>query len=201
MRATDEQRRHRRRRLPWLAILVAAAALPVAAALAAPSGRILVADATGDVSGPLDVQRAALSLSSDRRLRFVVTFAAEVTPKTLLADTGPPGSACARIWTDPDADPAATRPDRLVCATSDKDGKLRASVLEQRDAGLPHRLGAASVSLSPAGRSLTIRVSQSALGRPARIRFAVESTRPGCDRVACVDNVPDAGAVRRFRLR
>ncbi len=200
MPATQEQRRHRRSRLPWLGILVAAA-LPVAAALAAPSSPVAVADPTGDVAGPLDIQRATLSLAADKRLRLAVTFAAEVTPKELVAKTGPPGSTCMRIWTDAKADPAVTRPDRLVCVTADKDGKLRAGVFEQRDAGLPRRTGSATVSANSSGRSVVIRMSQSTLARPALIRFAVESTRPGCDRVSCIDSVPDAGAVRRFRLR
>jgi hypothetical protein len=106
-----------------------------------------------------------------------------------------------RVWTDPEADPAATRPDRLVCVTADKDAKLRAGVFQQPDSGLPRRAGPASVTANASGRSFVIRVSQSALGRPALIRYAIESTRPGCDRTSCIDTVPDAGAVRRFRLR
>jgi hypothetical protein len=57
------------------------------------------------------------------------------------------------------------------------------------------------VTANASGRSFIVRVSQSALGRPALIRFAFESTRPGCDRVSCIDTVPDGGATRRFRLR
>jgi hypothetical protein len=130
-----------------------------------------------------------------------VTFVGAVTPKDLLAGTGPPGSACVRIWTAPDADPTSMRPDRLVCLTADKDAKLRAGVFQQRDAGLPRRTGAASVKAGSNGRSFAIRVSQSALGRPALIRFAIESTQPGCERLTCIDNVPDGGRARRFRLR
>jgi hypothetical protein len=200
MRAWGEQALRGRRRALWLGA-VASALLPVAVALAAPSKAVVFSDPTGDVSGPLDLQRAALSRGSDGRLRLVATFAAKVEPQALLAKTGPPGSTCARIWTDPAADPAATRPDRLVCVTADKDAKLRASVLEQRDSGLPRRIAAAAVTANASGRSFVVRVSQSALGRPARIRFALESTRPGCERISCIDTAPDAGAVRRFRLR
>jgi hypothetical protein len=186
---------------PLLLAVLAAATLPVAAALAAPSKPIVFTDATADVSGPLDIQRAALSLASDGRLRFVLTFAAKVTPKTLLAKTGPPGSMCVRIWTDADADPAASRPDRLVCVSADKDAALRAAVYDQPDSALPRRTGAAAVTANKSRRSFVVRVAQSTLGRPALIRFAFEATRPGCDRISCVDNAPDGGDVRRFRVR
>jgi hypothetical protein len=119
----------------------------------------------------------------------------------MLAKAGPPGSACLRIWTDADADPTATRPDHLVCVTAGKDEKFRAGVFEQRDGGLPRRAGSATVTADSKGRSFVVRVSQSALGRPALIRFAIESTRPGCERTICIDTVPDGGATRRFRLR
>lgn len=192
-----------RRQLLRLGVLTAAAVpLVVAAALAAaPSKPFVVSDAPDDVSGPLDIQRAGLQRAADGRLRAVVTFAAKVTPKDMLAKTGPPGSVCLRIWTDPDLDPAATRPNRLVCVTADKDAKLRAGVFDQPDAGPPRRAGPATVTANASGRSFVVRVSQTALGRPQVIRVAFESTRPGCDRVSCIDNVPDAGAVRRFRLR
>jgi hypothetical protein len=181
--------------------VVAAATLPLAGALAAPSKTLVLADPTGDVSGPLDIKRAALGLGADGRLRIVLTFAAKVAPKDLLAKAGPPGSICARVWTATDADPTATRPDKLVCVTAGKDAKLRAGVYDQPDSGLPRRTGAAAVSASASGRSVVVRVAQSTLGRPKLIRIGFESTQSGCDRVSCVDNAPDAGAVRRFRLR
>ena len=190
-------------RAPRLLVLgvLAAATLPLTAALGAPSKTLLVPDATGDVSGPLDLQRAALGLGSDGRVRMVFTFAAAVDPKGLPASAGPPGSICARIWTASDADPTAGRPDKLVCVTADKAGELRAGVYSQPDSALPRRTAAATVGESKSGRSFVVRVAQSALGRPRLIRVAFEATRPGCDRVACVDNAPDGGAVRRFRLR
>ena len=122
-------------------------------------------------------------------------------PRDLLADSGPPGSVCLRVWTAADADPRSTRPDRLVCVTARSASELRASVLEQRDAGLPRRVGSASVRRNASGRSLIVRISQSALGRPGRIRFAAESTRPGCERASCIDTAPAAPATRVFRLR
>ena len=194
--------RRSRRRLLWVSAVVAAGAPLVAAvALAAPSKPVVIQDASDDVTGAVDLQRVSLSRAADGRLRAVLTFAAKVTPATLLAETGPPGSACLRIWTVADADPAATRPDRLVCVTAGADDELRANVYEQRDAGLPRRVGPAIVKANSSGRSFVVRISQSSLGRPALIRFAAESTRPGCDRTSCIDNVPNGGAVRRFRLR
>ena len=112
-----------------------------------------------------------------------------------------PGSVCLKVWTAADADPTAQRPDRLVCVTARTDDELRASVFEQREPGLPRRLGSASVRVNESGRSLVLRIAQSSLGRPELIRFAVDATRPGCVRVSCIDAAPDDGAVRRFRLR
>ena len=200
MRARVQQRRRRAVRLGAVTAVALPLAAAVALAAAPPSKPVVLPDAGDDTTGALDIQRASLSLAGDGRLRAVVTFAAKVTPKAMLAKTGPPGSACVRIWTAPDADPTATRPDRLVCVTAGKDEKLRAGVYEQRDAGLPRRTGPADVKANASGRSFVVRVSQSALGRPAIIRFAFESTRPGCDRVSCIDTVPDGGATRRFRL-
>ncbi|MBA3329010.1 MAG: hypothetical protein H0T43_11985, partial [Solirubrobacterales bacterium] len=98
-------------------------------------------------------------------------------------------------------DPRSTRPDRLVCVTARSADDLRASVLEQRGAGQPRRVASASVSRTRSARGLIIRVAQSALGRPERIRFAMESTRPGCERTSCIDTVPGAPSTRLFRLR
>lgn len=176
--------------------------LAVAGAVAAPSKTVLTLDdATDDGTGALDLKRATLQLASDGRLRIAVTFASKVTAKTMLAKSGPPGSVCVRVWTAPDADATATRPDRLICVTARKDEKLRGGVYTQQDPGLPRRFAAATVTTNVARHSFAIRVSQSALGRPALIRFAVESTRPGCDRTSCIDTVPDKGATRRLRLR
>lgn len=190
-----------RRLLGVLGLAATASALAVAGALAAASKTIVLADPKMDVSGALDIQRGQLGLGADGRLRAVVTFAAEVTPKTMLATSGPPGSTCVRVWTAADADPAAMRPDRLVCVTARSQDELRGGVFEQQGAGLPTRIADASVRANASGRSLVIRFAQSALGRPARIRFAFESTRPGCERPSCVDTVPDGGVTRPFRLR
>jgi hypothetical protein len=186
---------------PLVIATAVAAALPLAGALAAASTTLVLPDPKGDVSGPLDIQRGSLGVGSDGRLRIVMTFAGKVGPKDLLATSGPPGSMCVRVWTAADADPTAGRPDKLVCVTADKDAALRASVYSQPDAALPRRSGPATVSASKSGRSFVVRVAQSALGRPRLVRVAFEATRAGCDRLSCVDNAPDGGAVRRFRLR
>jgi hypothetical protein len=190
-----------RARLTVAATTCATAALTAAVAFGAPSKTVEITDAKEDVTGALDLQRASLKLASDGRLRAVVTLASKVEPREMLAGTDPPGSVCIKVWTAEDADPAATRADRLVCVTASSTEELRASVFTQTAPGLPVRVASAPVGLSKSGRSLVVRISQSSLGRPELIRFAVESTRPGCVRVSCVDAAPDKGAVRRFRLR
>lgn len=173
----------------------------VSAAFAAASKPVVLSDPGGDVAGALDITRASLQRASDGRLRAVVSFAGKVTPKALLATSGPPGSACLRIWTVADADPVAARPDRLVCVTARSEDELRGGVYEVTGPDLPKRIGDAGVKLNTSGRSIVIRFTQSSIARPEKIRFAVESTRPGCERVSCIDTVPDAGTVRTFRLR
>ncbi|MDX6678609.1 MAG: hypothetical protein QOE31_2661 [Solirubrobacteraceae bacterium] len=195
------RREHRGRRLSVAVLSTAAALLTGAGAFAAASKTVVIPDAAGDVSGKLDLQRASLSLASDGRLRSVITLTGKVDPKAMLAGSGPPGSVCLKIWTVVDADPAAQRPDRLVCITARTDDELRASVLDQHDPGLPRRVGSASVRVNKSERSFVLRISQSSLGRPELIRFAVESMRSGCVRVSCIDQAPDKGAVRRFRIR
>lgn len=183
------------------AIVTAACALIVSVAVAAPSEKVVLADRAADVGGPLDLTRASLQRASDGRLRAVVTFAGKVTPKMLLARSGPPGSACLRIHTASAADPRSMRPDRLVCVTARSERELRGGVYEVSGSQLPRRLARASVRRNSSGRSIVIRFSQSSLGRPRRIRFGIESTRPGCERPSCIDSVPDKGATLPFRLR
>lgn len=191
----------RTRRFTVAAIATAICGLVVGVAFGAPSKTLVVGDAGNDVSGPLDLTRVSLQRGADGRLRAVVTFAEKLTPKTLLATSGPPGSACLRIWTNPDADPRAMRPDRLACVTARSEDELRGGVYEVTGTDLPKRLVDASVKRNASGRSIVIRFTQSSLGRPQRIRFAAESTRPGCERPSCIDTAPDKGAVRAFRLR
>lgn len=192
-------RSHARALVP-AAVGATALSLAVASVLAAPSKPVFVRDAKGDVSGKLDVQRLKLGLANGR-LRAVVTFVDKVTPADLFVKSGPPGSVCLRVWTASNADPTATRPDRLVCVTARTRSKLRATVMRQDDPGLPTRVGRASVAASKSGRSIIVAIAQRRLGRPAHIRYALESTRPGCELASCIDTAPAAPATRRFRLR
>jgi hypothetical protein len=202
MTVAGEQQGWQRRHLARVGVLtMAAVPLAGAAALAATPRPVVIQDAANDVGGPLDLQSAALHRSSDGRLRAILTFVGTVSAKALLASAGPPGSVCLRVWTDPAADPRATRPDRLVCVTARSEDELRAGVFQQRGGGLPRRVASSSVRTNKSGRSFVVRITQSSLGRPASIRFAVESTRPGCELTACIDTAPEAGHVRRFRLR
>lgn len=201
MHPVPERPSARTRLLTVAGLVGAVSALVASSAVAAASKTVVISDPDADVAGPLDLTRASLQRASDGRLRAVVTFREKLTPKLLLASSGPPGSACLRIWTVADADPDATAPDRLVCVTARSVDELRGGVFETTDAGLPRRVADASVKRNASGRSVVIRFTQSSLGRPQRIRFAVESTRPGCERVNCIDTAPDKGATRAFRLR
>lgn len=195
--------RMKRARWRWAAggLGIALSALVVTGALAAASKTLVITDARGDVSGALDLTRVSLQRTSDGRLRAVLSFADKVSPKTLLAGTGPPGSACLRIWTAADADPAAMRPNRLACLTARGDDEFRGGVYEVTGAALPKRLADVSVKQTASGQSVVLRFTQSSIGRPQRFRFAVEATRPGCERVTCIDTLPNGGAARTFRLR
>ena len=191
-----------RRRLLGLGSLTALAlALAVPTVAAAPSKPALVPDAKGDVTGKLDLQRVKLSVDTKKRLRVAMTFTGAVKPADLLASSGPPGSFCVRIWTATDADPAAQRPNRLACVTARTKSALRGRVFKQDGPGLPETVANLSVSRTKSNRSFVIRITPASLGNPRRVRLGVESTRPGCDRVSCVDTAPAAPTTRLFRLR
>jgi hypothetical protein len=201
MPAAAPRSRARARRFIVVAIAAAAFALLVAAAFGAVSKKVVITDPPGDAAGALDLTRASLQRAPDGRLRAVLRFAGPVTGTALLAGSGPPGSVCLRIWTAADADPTAMRPDRLVCATARSQDELRAGVYEVTGPALPKRLADASVKISVSRQIMVLRFAQSSIGRPARIRFAIESTKPGCERPGCLDTVPDRGRTRVFRLR
>jgi hypothetical protein len=156
------------------------------------------ADPKGDVTSTLDLTRVSLTRGSDGRLRASVTLAAEWDGKALLAETGPPGSVCLKTWTT--TAPPDTTPGYLVCVTADAKGVLRGSVLKERANKLPERVAAADVS-RPSGRTVTLRFSQSALGSPAKLFVAAESTPPSCTRVSCIDTAPDAPKALAFTLK
>jgi len=191
----------RRRLLTAGGCAAAIAALVASAALAAASKTIVITDARDDVSGALDLTRVSLQRASDGRVRVAFSFTDKLTPKALLASSGPPGSACVRIWIAEGADPMSMRPDRLACVTARSDDEFRGGVYEVTGAALPKRVADASVKITASRTSIVLRFTQSSIGRPERFRFAVESTRPGCERAACIDTMPAGGATRTFRLR
>lgn len=193
--------RPRPRLLSVAGVTAAAAALAASGALATTSKTVFISDERGDVDGALDLQSVSFKLAADGRLRAAITVTQKIVPSKLLSETGPPGSVCLKIWTDEKADPTAMRPDRLVCVTARSKTELRATILDQRTPGLPKNVGSAPVGLNASARSFVLRLSQTSLGRPDLIRFAVESTRPGCARVSCIDDAPANGAARRFRVR
>jgi len=105
---------------------------------------------------------------------------------------------CLKVWTV--SEPPDTAPDYLVCTTADADGKLRGSVLHERANKLPERVASATISRTST-RTVLLRFSQSAIGRPATLHVAAESTRPGCPRGSCIDTAPDAPAALELILR
>ncbi len=201
MAAVAQRMRELRWRLAAGVLTVAVSATVAGAAFATTSKTVVITDPRGDASGSVDLTRVSLQRSSDGRLRAAISFAHKVTPKSLLAGSGPPGSACLRIWTAADADPASMRPDRLVCVTARSDDEFRGGVYEVTGGQLPERIAGASLKRTASGQSIVLRFTPSSIGRPRRIRFAVESTRPGCQRVTCIDTLPGRGVTRAFRLR
>ncbi|HEV7494735.1 hypothetical protein [Baekduia sp.] len=158
-------------------------------------------DPKGDVRSPLDLTRVALSRAADGRLRASLTVAAAWTGSDLQSNTTPPtppGSLCLKAWTT--TAPPDTTPDYLICTTANADGALRGSILKQRANKLPERTGGADVS-RPSTRTVTLRFSQTAIGKPATLYVAAESTRPGCPRGSCIDLVPDAPKTLKLVLR
>jgi hypothetical protein len=189
----------RRRAVLLPAVAGLAGALSAAALAAAPAPAPQAAtDAKGDVRSPLDLTRLSISRSSDGRLRASITLAQAWDGKALLADSGPPGSVCLKAWTT--TAPPDTTPDYLICTTSAADGTLRGSILKARANKLPERTGGADVT-RPSDRTVTLRFSQTAIGQPATLYVAAESTRPGCTRGSCVDQVPDAPKTLSLKLR
>ena len=176
------------------------ASLPAAAA--ALGDPVVVREGRDARAGGLDLTRVQLGRSADGRLRAALTLAAGWTAATLVARSdppNPPGSVCVRLWTV-----SATRgapADFFVCLTADRSGRrLRAGVLREGADGLLERVAPAVVG-RVSSRTVTLRFSQTAIGRPARVRFAAEATRPGCVRTSCVDTAPDAPATATLVLR
>jgi hypothetical protein len=160
---------------------------------------VVVKDPNDAVQGAPDLTRLQLGLTSDGRLRAAVTLSVGWVARNLLASKGPPGSVCLRLWTV--SKPGAAPPDYLVCATSHQDGETMRGTIFRSAPGEQLRHVAIATVGRTSDRTMTLRFSQSVVGRPATIRFAAEATKPGCARVSCVDTAPDAPKTATFRLR
>jgi hypothetical protein len=185
-------------------LLAASAVTPAAVAGEAGDPVVVREGRDARAAGGPDLTRVQLGRASDGRLRGALTLAEPWTAGRLVAEPeaeqpAPPGSVCLRLWTR-----SATRgapSDFLVCVTAMRDGeRLRGSVLREGTNGLLHRVGSATVGRTST-RTATLRFSQSAIGRPARVRFAAEATRAGCPRTSCVDTAPDAPQTATLVLR
>jgi hypothetical protein len=171
---------------------------PVASAQIIPTFR---KDPATDGRGALDIVRVAMSRGTDGRLRGEVTMEKAWTTDDLRAGAGPSGSICLTLYTtgEPGADPA----DWLVCANPQKEGdELRGRVLRDRSNGLPRQVAPATLT-RPTARTIYLRFAQTAIGRPASVRFAAEAvTRArGCPRpLGCRDTAPDAPGTGNLTL-
>lgn len=194
----SDRRRRPRTRAAAAGALVAAVACAGAAGAAGKA--VIVDEKRGDAAdGTPDLTRLSLQRADDGRLRAGLTFADDLTPKRLVAKSGPPGSVCLKLFTN--TKPGVLPPDFLICVTSDAKGtKLRASILAEQVNKLPKKVGTATIT-RPSRRSMVLRFSQSSVGRPAIIQFAAEATRPGCTKAGCVDTLPDAPGTAELTLR
>ena len=179
--------------------------LVLAGALAAPASAqspAFVKDSAADGRGALDVVRVALGRGVEGRLRGEVTMEKGWTAADLRAGSGPSGSICLPLHTLRGS--GSEPPDYLVCATPGPSGEeLRGRVLRDRANGLPRQIGAATVT-RPTARTVFMRFAQSAIDRPATVRFAAEAvTRArGCPRpLGCRDTAPDAPGTGNLTLR
>jgi hypothetical protein len=163
---------------------------------------VAVKDRQSDVRGPLDIVRVALERGVDGRLRGEVTMREEWGAGELRAASGRTGSICLVLHTV--RDPTSEPPDWLVCASPPATGEeLVGRVLRDRANGLPRRVAAATIT-RPTTRTLYLRFGQSAIDRPAQVRFRAEAvSRPrSCPRpLGCRDTAPDAPETATLTLR
>jgi hypothetical protein len=171
----------------------------IAQAADAPASPTVVKDPADARPGAPDLTRAQLGLSSDRRIRVALTLSKGWVARDLVANTGPPGSLCVRMWTV--SKPGAAPPDYLACITPREDAETtHGSVIKTIPNEAPQKVATAIVGRT-SDRTVTIRFSQTAIGKPKTILFAAEATKPGCARVSCVDTAPDAPKTATFRVR
>jgi hypothetical protein len=199
MRPRALDRRRRALAAATVAACVGGGAAPAPAQTPAPPlGVPVVARDPVDAAGGLDLTRVQLARAPDGRLRAALTLAAPWRMRDLPADEGPPGSLCLRLWTR--SEPPASFPDHLLCITADARARhMRGSILVERG-GVLQRAASAQLARSST-RTVIARFSQSAIGRPAEVRFAAEANSPGCTRPACIDTAPNAPATAMLTLR
>ena len=183
-----------------VAVLVVLGVLaPLASAQIIPTFR---KDSATDGRGALDIVRVAMSRGVDGRLRGEVTMEKAWTANDLRTSSGPSGSICLTLYTKraPGGDPA----DWLVCVTPEREGDvLRGRVLRDRANGLPKQVANVTVT-RPTARTVYLRFAQSAIGKPASVRFAAEAvTRAArCPKpLGCRDTAPDAPMTGNLTLR
>ena len=157
---------------------------------------VVVTDANDAASGMVDLTRVSVGAASKSRIKVNLRAATDWDAEDLLASSGPPGSICLKMWTK--SDPPDQTPDYLLCVTSTKDEQLRASLLRVRANQLPKRVARAQIDQSD--RSVTLMFRQKSIGSPSAIRFAGESTRPGCIKANCIDLAPNAPKTGRLKL-
>src|SRR3954468_9984054 len=155
------------------AAATAACALAAAAAAAAQTTNTPVVRDPVDTAGGFDLTRVQLGRAPDGRLRAALTLAAPWRMRDLPADNGPPGSLCLRMWTVTRR--PGTFPDCLLCVTADKDGRDMGGDLRAARGGARQRVAIVALARSSLP-SVVARFSQSAIGRPASVRFAGEAT-------------------------
>ena len=148
--------------------------------------------------GAPDLTRAQMGLTSDRRIRVALTLSAGWVARDLIAAHGPPGSLCVRMWTK--TRPGAAPPDYLACITARKDAETTHGSVMKTIPGEALQKVATAIVGRTSDRTVTLRFSQTAVGKPRTIRFAAEATKPGCARVSCVDTAPDAPKTATFRV-
>jgi hypothetical protein len=189
-------RASRRARRSLLAGGIAALALSAAAPAADTPAPVVVKDAKDAVAGAPDLTRAQIGLASDR---LALTLAAPWQPNDLIAAQGPPGSLCVRLWTV--TKPGTTPPDYLACATARADGETMRGTVFKTQAGEQMTNAGPAIVGRTSDRTMTLRFSQTVVGRPKTIDFIAEATKPGCARVSCVDTAPEAPKTATFKLR
>ncbi len=190
--------------MPYRVVLLALALAVPTVAVAAERPSAFAREEAGDVDGGLDLVRAALAVGADGRLRAELTMSAAWTAVSLRGSgEGPPASACMRLYTK--RDPTADVPDYLVCAFPSATGEkgYTARVMRERRNAPPKKVAAATPS-RPTTRTLYLRFRPKAIGDPARVRFAAETTVPApqcSSSQGCRDIVPNGSKTVVLRLR